>query len=415
MPPSISVIIPCHNHARFLGDAVESVLSQNAGEIEVIIVDDGSTDTSAHVAARYTPRVQYIWQANSGPAIARNTGLRIARGEYVSFLDADDRWIPGFAREMKHVISSSGVDVVGCGWRYIDEQGNLIGEPVRIPPGLVTASDLVLQNRFVVHAALSRREMALRIGGFGINLPLTSSAEDWHFWIRMALGGAKMITIAKPLVEYRLLAESRSHRDPSGRLRSLSAVLDAIFQLPDLPIEIAVLKNQAYGLCHAYAGAGCYATDDRIVGQMALRRAVQIYPAVLQDVGIYYAIACAHQPKAFRGGAKYLDISRAEQDLLSAVRAVCAESTLDPQWCAMAWSQAFRWLAQLAFLAGDGKRMRVYLKQMIKSDYRQLSKYDLHLAAKALIGPRNWQKLRRIKAGTDTGEEQDASLVCNSR
>src|SRR5687767_12550655 len=95
--PGVSVIIPAFNYAHYLPKAVASVLGQTFPALELIIVDDGSTDTTAEVCARCSDsRVRYFWQANAGLSAARNTGIREARFPFVAFLDADDRWEPGF-------------------------------------------------------------------------------------------------------------------------------------------------------------------------------------------------------------------------------------------------------------------------------------------------------------------------------
>jgi glycosyltransferase involved in cell wall biosynthesis len=92
--PLVSVIIPCYNSARFLGETIESVLAQDYPNLEIIAVDDGSADNSADIAARY-PGVRCIRQRNAGVAAARNNGLQHSRGEYIVFLDHDDRLVPG--------------------------------------------------------------------------------------------------------------------------------------------------------------------------------------------------------------------------------------------------------------------------------------------------------------------------------
>src|SRR5215212_2774004 len=89
----VSVISPCYNQAHFLGEAIESVLAQSYRPFEIVVVDDGSPDNTSEVAARY-PRVRCIRQENQGLAGARNTGIRESKGEYLVFLDADDRLLP---------------------------------------------------------------------------------------------------------------------------------------------------------------------------------------------------------------------------------------------------------------------------------------------------------------------------------
>src|SRR5215207_11289555 len=93
-PPLVSVVIPCYNQAHFLGEAIESVLSQSYPNFEIIVVDDGSPDDTAEVAARY-PEVRYVRQDNQGVSVARNSGLARSGGAYIVFLDADDRLLPG--------------------------------------------------------------------------------------------------------------------------------------------------------------------------------------------------------------------------------------------------------------------------------------------------------------------------------
>ena len=90
----VSCIIPCYNAERFLGEAIESVIAQTLCPAEIIVIDDGSTDGSAAVAARYADRVEYLRQENAGPAAARNRGVELTHGNYVAFLDADDLWHP---------------------------------------------------------------------------------------------------------------------------------------------------------------------------------------------------------------------------------------------------------------------------------------------------------------------------------
>jgi len=89
--PLLSVIIPAYNHELYLAEAIESVRAQKYQPLEIIVVDDGSTDNTKHVAASFR-NVQYVYQHNQGPASARNTGLELAHGELISFLDSEECW-----------------------------------------------------------------------------------------------------------------------------------------------------------------------------------------------------------------------------------------------------------------------------------------------------------------------------------
>src|SRR5689334_8663586 len=115
--PLVSVIIPAYAASRHIGTALESVFSQTWTDFEVILVNDGSPDTAALEDAidRFRPRLQYIEQPNQGAGGARNTGIRAARGDYLAFLDADDRWFPDFLREqMAYLQHQPACDLVYC-------------------------------------------------------------------------------------------------------------------------------------------------------------------------------------------------------------------------------------------------------------------------------------------------------------
>src|SRR3972149_3328027 len=94
IPGLVSIIIPTYNRATMCKTAVESVLSQTYGEVEVIVVDDGSNDDTKQIISGLNDRIQYIWQKNSGVVTARNLGMQMAKGEYIAFLDSDDTWLP---------------------------------------------------------------------------------------------------------------------------------------------------------------------------------------------------------------------------------------------------------------------------------------------------------------------------------
>jgi glycosyltransferase involved in cell wall biosynthesis len=88
----LSVIIPTHNRAAFVADAINSVLAQQAENLEIIVVDDGSGDNTAEIVKSFGPPVRYVYQANAGPSSARNRGVELAQGEFLGFLDDDDLW-----------------------------------------------------------------------------------------------------------------------------------------------------------------------------------------------------------------------------------------------------------------------------------------------------------------------------------
>lgn len=113
MKPPVSVIIPVFNGEKYLGEAVDSVLSQTDARLEVIIVDDGSTDGTSLVAKAFGPSIRYLYQENAGTAVARNKGIEVANGDFFAFLDADDLWMENkIELQMKALIVNPQVEAV---------------------------------------------------------------------------------------------------------------------------------------------------------------------------------------------------------------------------------------------------------------------------------------------------------------
>src|SRR2546427_4231674 len=122
--PVVSVVIPVYNGERYLADAIQSVLDQTYQNLEVIVVDDGSTDGSAAVAKRFGDAIRYVRQANGGVCQARNTGISVARGTYLAFLDQDDLWLPDkLAVQVAYLESHPEVGAVYCQCQVLENGG----------------------------------------------------------------------------------------------------------------------------------------------------------------------------------------------------------------------------------------------------------------------------------------------------
>jgi glycosyltransferase involved in cell wall biosynthesis len=180
---SVSVIITCYNHARFLGDAIESALAQSYPPAEVVVVDDGSTDDTALVCARYS--VRYVHQRNAGLSAARNRGLLHAASDFIVFLDADDVLHPAaLQRGLECFAAHPDAGLVFGRYRHVAEDGTEI-EP---PPPPVDAPDLYLAllhyNHIGMHGAVMyRRRVFDDIGVFDTSL---NAAEDYDMYLRTA-------------------------------------------------------------------------------------------------------------------------------------------------------------------------------------------------------------------------------------
>jgi glycosyltransferase involved in cell wall biosynthesis len=221
--PLVSVIVPCYNQARFLGEAVESALSQGYPCLEVIVVDDGATDDTAVVAARY-PAVRYLWQPNQGLSAARNAGWRVSKGEYLAFLDADDRLLPDAieAGVQQLILHPDAAFTFGRHLK-IDADGRPLPAP-RQPLVIERHYETLLRMNYISMPAkvMYRRNALDAVQGFARGL---DAAADYDLYLRLAR--------RFPVVAHtRVVAEYRQHgSNMSGNaavmLRTTSAILRA--------------------------------------------------------------------------------------------------------------------------------------------------------------------------------------------
>jgi glycosyltransferase involved in cell wall biosynthesis len=220
--PLVSVIIPSHNHAHYLGEAIDSVLAQRYPSMEVLVVDDGSTDDTASVVTRY-PAVQYLAQSNQGLAAARNRGMSASRGEYLVFLDADDRLLPRalaaglecFSRWPRCAfVSGRYVRITGAGEPKISQY--------RSHPARDHYLALLRRNYVGMHATVMyRRTPIVDSGGFDVTL---AACEDYDIYLRIAREHP-VATHEEPVAEYRIHGTNMS-RDYALMLAMALKVLD---------------------------------------------------------------------------------------------------------------------------------------------------------------------------------------------
>ncbi len=185
--PGVTVVIPAYNYAHFLPEAIDSALSQDWQKVEVIVVDDGSTDNTPEVAAGYGDRIRYIRKKNAGLPAARNTGIQAATYPFIGFLDADDRWEKGFLScALKYLTSQDEqYGIVATQSVQIDENGlefqlKSLTWHVR---GRLDHRDILLKTRFSPSAVVARKSVLMEAGLFDETL---RSSEDRDMWIRMA-------------------------------------------------------------------------------------------------------------------------------------------------------------------------------------------------------------------------------------
>lgn len=203
MHPEISIIVPCYNQGQFLNECLTSILNQKFTDWECIIVNDGSPDETDEIAKSWLlkdERFVYISKENEGLSMARNSGLKIAKGNWIQFLDCDD-----LIEENKLLESSKffnqGIDIIISGYRYFEgdegpKSSRIFGRNYFLPEVCLDRSDTIdrlplffERNPFVISSPIYKREIFEEIGGFDSRL---DALEDWEFNLRCCIKGYSM-------------------------------------------------------------------------------------------------------------------------------------------------------------------------------------------------------------------------------
>jgi glycosyltransferase involved in cell wall biosynthesis len=239
----VSVIIPTYNSARYLADAVDSVLAQTFKDFEVLVIDDGSTDETESLMRRYAPPVRYIRQANQGVAAARNLGIENSNGRYVAFLDADDTW---FANKLERQISAleQHSEYRLCYSRFTTVTRDLKPFPAkRIDPRGRALEDLLLRGNLVgsICTVLCERSLFEAAGAFDGAL---SQCADWDMWVRLACL-TEFLYLDEPLVTYRKHDSNMSSNVALLEHDSLR-VLEKGFAISSLPESMVKRRRAAF-------------------------------------------------------------------------------------------------------------------------------------------------------------------------
>lgn len=249
--PLVSVVIATYNMARYLPQALRSVLLQTYPNLEIIVVDDGSTDATPVVIEpfRSSPAVRYIRQANAGQAAAKNHGVREARGEYIAFLDADDFWVDDkLAAQVPLLQRSPDVGVVYSRLHYVDANGTRVGvSDNELFRGDVSGA-LFVRNFIGFGTAVARRACFECLGGFDESLTM---GIDYDLWLRFSTR-YRFDYVDRPLLCYRRWPGQMSN-DTSGRYRNGMLIMERF--LREHPGRIG-RRAEREGWAHTYVGLG---------------------------------------------------------------------------------------------------------------------------------------------------------------
>ena len=222
----VSVIIPTYNSARYLPEAIESVLAQTYRDYEIIVIDDGSKDNTKEVVGPYRDRITYLEGDNAGPSEARNRGIRASSGPYVAFLDADDLWYPDKLKRQLEVFSENrDYDLVHTDGSYSRSPSSQPGRTwfslkKKVPSGWVF-SDLLNESFIILSSVVVKRESLERVGLFDQNV------DRWHgydLWLRIAFE-RQIGSIEAPLFFRRIHETNRFYSEPLKEVKSFITVM----------------------------------------------------------------------------------------------------------------------------------------------------------------------------------------------
>jgi glycosyltransferase involved in cell wall biosynthesis len=231
MTPRVSIIIPVFNGESFIARALESCLGQEYDNIEIVVIDDGSTDGTASIVKKYLERgvVSYIYQENSERSAARNRGVRICNGEYIQFLDADDELLPGKISSQVQILETDASLAAVYSSTVFQKNGQKL-KKIFYEPKLSFVKDMIVSNFIPINALLFRKG-ALHAFDEGVRL-----LEDWKLLLQVLADGHNFVGIAKPLCVVNIHSNNSS-RDRTEMATAELKILSWVENHPKLSIN----------------------------------------------------------------------------------------------------------------------------------------------------------------------------------
>lgn len=277
----ITVVIPTYNRAGLVCEAIASALAQEHVSVEVIVVDDGSTDNTREVVGRYDPQVRYLYQENRTEGPARNLGLQHSSSEFVAFLDSDDRWQPQkLARDLNCLRRNPEAGLVYSNARYCGPDGRLIGIRRTTSPSGEVLEQLVLENFIVLSTVTARRDVLNELGGFSEDRRLSGST-DWEMWTRIA--SRHKVTYRSETDTDILVHPANMMSNPGRMEQSMRAALECILSSAEVSSKTGHLKKRAVSRMLTFIATNYYATGEMKRAREFLKEAAQHDPTIRND------------------------------------------------------------------------------------------------------------------------------------
>jgi len=296
--PKVSVIIPAYNCERYIREAIDSVLSQTYKDFELIVVNDGSQDRTAEVVKQYGSKVRYLYQSNSGQARAKNVGCGYAQGEYLAFLDSDDRWYPNkLDAQVKAMEKNPNVGLVYSDVDLIDEEGRLIQKSYltkRLSKNRRKLPETAIDNHLFPFPStvLLRRELFEKAGGFDPSF--YQNAEDFPLWARI-YKFSEFYQLPYPLIQRRIHGQQASRK--RNRTEEIIHMFNDLWNLLADEPKKQVLLLRDYGRTWSREGQRLIRQGEVELGRSYFKLAFAYYPFYLRN---YLRLLRSYFPSVIR-------------------------------------------------------------------------------------------------------------------
>ncbi|MBN1217553.1 MAG: glycosyltransferase [Anaerolineae bacterium] len=296
----VTIVTPAYNAEVYIAQTIESVITQTYPHWEMIIVNDGSTDNTANIISQFKdPRLRYIYQENRGLGEARNTGICVARGEILAFLDADDLWDSKFLEKMVGLLNHHPEAVAGyCGFQYINSQGRPVGNPsLQVAPPKIFHKTLIHEGNWLVPCAVVLRKWSVEeIGLFDGSL---WGVEDTDMWIRLSACHT-FVGLSEILVRYRIHDRNMS-RDPEHMMTGSHRLVEKRHGPPTGDVlSWPETKRLAYADLYCY-GTWSYLAAGNISQSAAyFQQFFEIAPNMALGMAVWRMLARVHLPVEYR-------------------------------------------------------------------------------------------------------------------
>lgn len=335
----VSVIIPTFNRAHLIGRAIDSVLVQTYQNLEIIVVDDGSTDNTREKLVAYGDKITYVYQKNAGAAAARNLGLATASGDFINFLDSDDWFFAEkLACQVAHMDTHPECDIVLCAWQdRWAETGEVKNGELTLQAADIVKAILLTGNYglFPPHIALLRRECLAHAGGFDTSLNMR---EEQDLWLRLGLAGHCFGYIDQVLCGYEFSAGGKGKAHGPKLEQAIGRIFGKVFDNPQTPPHIQSLKQQILAMSHV--DFALYYLEQQPVDwksaqeQMALafigvdKRTSWLRPLFDQLAYMVIKLDCSHPDEALTQVLTQVDNHQAwlYNGIMARIHVICAHS-----------------------------------------------------------------------------------------